>query len=136
MREVTVSRFVAADPAVVRRALGPAALVEYEGSFDVLEVEERDDGTYVTAGTSAVGMVLRFREREDGYRYEQRGDAGPFDAMWTEVAVGSEDEGARVTATSGVTLGLPLAALTDRLAAWKRRGELERALDALAGDVA
>jgi hypothetical protein len=30
---------------------------------------------------------------------------------------------------------LPLASLTDRVAAWKRRGELERALDALAADV-
>jgi carbon monoxide dehydrogenase subunit G len=136
MREVTVSRFVAADPAVVRRALGPAALVEYEGSFDVLDVEERDDGTYVTAGTSTVGMVLRFEDRAHGYRYEQEGDAGPFDAMWTEVAVDPEDEGARVTATSGVTLGLPFASLTDRLAAWKRRGELDRALAALADDVA
>ena len=136
MREVTVSRFVAADPAVVRRALSPAALVEYEGSFDVLAVEDHEDGTDVTAGTRTVGMVLRFEAREDGYRYEQRGDAGPFEAMWTEVAVDAEDEGARVTATSGVPLGLPLVALTDRLAAWKRRGELDRALAALADDVA
>lgn len=132
MREVTVSRFVAADPAVVSRALGPAELIEYEGSFDVLDTEEREDGTYVTAGTRTVGMVLRFVERESGWRYEQQDDAGPFDEMWTEVAVEPEDEGSRVTATSGVTLGLPVSALSDRIAAWKRRGELDRALSALA----
>jgi hypothetical protein len=34
-----------------------------------------------------------------------------------------------------VSLGLPLAAVTDRVAAWKRRGELDRALDNLAAAV-
>ncbi|ESS06386.1 MAG: hypothetical protein A07HB70_01105 [uncultured archaeon A07HB70] len=35
-----------------------------------------------------------------------------------------------------MSLGLPLAGLTDRVAAWKRRGELERALDRIADDAA
>jgi len=128
MREVAVDRFVAATPAEVERALSPADLVEYEGSFRVLEIEERDGETVVTAGASGVGVTLRFENREGGLRYEQVGDAGPFDAMWTDVAWEPENEGSRVRAASGVSLGLPLGRVTDRVAAWKRRGELKRAL--------
>lgn len=135
MREVEVERFVAATPAEVERALSPSDLVDYEGSFNVLEIEETDDGTVVTAGASGVGVTLRFEDREDGLHYEQVGDAGPFDAMWTDVAWRAENEGSRVSAVSGVSLGLPLAGVTDRVAAWKRRGELKRALRNLAADV-
>jgi hypothetical protein len=135
MREVTVERFVHATPAEVRRALEPGAVVEYEGSFEVLEVEERDDATFVTAGARGVGVALRFDSGEGGLRYEQVGDAGPFDELWTDLAWAPEDAGTLVTARSGVSLGLPLAAVTDRVAAWKRRGELDRALDRLADDL-
>jgi len=135
MREVSVERFVAATPAEVERALSPAALVEYEGSFDVREVEPDDDGTVVTASARGVGLTLRFADRENGIRYEQVGDAGPFDAMWTELSWTPKDEGTRVTAISGVSLGLPLGTVADRVGAWKRRGELKRALRALAADL-
>ncbi|WP_459191585.1 SRPBCC family protein [Halosimplex sp. J119] len=135
MREVTVETFVPATPAEVKRALAPGVVVEYEGSFDVLEVEERDEATFVTAGARGIGVSLRFERREDGLRYEQVGDAGPFDEMWTELSWKSENEGTRVVARSGVGLGLPLSGLTDRVAAWKRRGELDRALDQLADDL-
>ncbi|WP_135366409.1 SRPBCC family protein [Halosimplex halophilum] len=135
MREVTVERFVGATPAEVRRALDPAVVVEYEGSFEVLEIEERDDATFVTAGARGVGVTLRFESREGGLRYEQVGDAGPFDEMWTDIDWDPENEGSRVTARSSVSLGLPVAAVTDRVAAWKRRGELDRALDRLAADL-
>ncbi|MFB6108620.1 MAG: SRPBCC family protein, partial [Haloplanus sp.] len=64
--------------------------------------------------------------------YTQEGAAGPFDAMETRLVVAAADEGARVTARSSVSLGLPLAPVTDRVAAWKRRGELRRLLDTLA----
>jgi hypothetical protein len=40
MREVSASRFVRATPAAVERALTPGALVKYEGSFTVYEVED------------------------------------------------------------------------------------------------
>jgi hypothetical protein len=63
------------------------------------------------------------------------GDAGPFGEMWTELSWGNENEGTRVTARSGVSLGLPVRSVTDRIAAWKRRGELDRALDRLATDL-
>ncbi|WP_436929346.1 SRPBCC family protein [Halosimplex halobium] len=135
MREVTVERFVGATPAEVRRALDPGVVVEYEGSFEILEIEEREDATFVTAGARGVGVTLRFEPREGGLRYEQVGDAGPFDEMWTDIDWEPDNEGSRVTARSGVSLGLPLAAVTDRVAAWKRRGELDRALDRLAADL-
>ena len=135
MREVEVSAFVPAPPAAVERALTPAAVVEYEGSFEVFEVEETDDGMTVTAGATGLTMRLDFEERPEGLHYSQRGDAGPFDAMETTIAVEPEDEGSRVTARSAVSLGLPLPVVSDRVAAWKRRGELRRALDALAEDV-
>ncbi|WP_135807160.1 SRPBCC family protein [Halorussus marinus] len=135
MREVEATTFVPESPTVVRRALAPAAVVEYEGSFDVRGVEETDDGWTVTAGARGLTMHLDFEEREDGLAYRQRGDGGPFDAMETTVSVEPEDEGSRVRMRSRVSLGLPLSAVTDRVAAWKRRGELRRALDALAADL-
>lgn len=135
MRETEVTRFVAATPSQIERALDPASVVEYEGSFRVFDVEEIDGATLVTAGGGGVRMTLRFDPREDGLHYEQEGDAGPFDEMWTRLWWTPEDEGSRVTARSGVSLGLPLGGLTDRVAAWKRRGELRRALDRIAEDL-
>jgi hypothetical protein len=132
MREVEVSRFVRATPTAVERALTPATVVESEGSFTVRDVTDGEDGTLVTAGARGLELTLRFEERPDGLHYTQAGSAGPFDAMTTDLTVAAEDEGSRVTARSAVSLGLPVPALTDRIATWKRRGELERLLDALA----
>lgn len=135
MREVEVSRFVRATPAEVRRAVTPTALVEYEGSFSVVDVEEGEDSTVVTAGSRGLGLALRFEERDGTTYYTQEGDAGPFDAMETWVTVRAEDDGSRVTMRSAVSLGLPLPGVTDRIAAWKRKGELKRALSSLATDL-
>lgn len=134
MRTVEVDRFVPATPPEIERALSPAAAIEYEGSFEVLETEERDGATLVTVGAAGIGASLRFETRESGLRYEQVGDAGPFEEMWTELSWAPENEGSRVTARSGVSLGLPASAVTDRIAAWKRRGELKRALRNLGAD--
>ena len=135
MREVEVSRFVRATPTEVRRSLTPESVVAYEGSFEVRETTERDGATVVSAGASGLELSLRFEARDDGLYYEQEGPTGPFDVMETRVTVAAEDEGSRVTMHSRVSLGLPLPPLTDRVAAWKRRGELRRALDALADDL-
>lgn len=135
MRETEASQFVAAKPPVVEDALSPADVVEYEGSFRVLDVETEGDETLVTAGARGLRMTLRFEPREEGLYYEQEGEAGPFDEMWTSIEWGPEDDGTRVRATSGVSLGLPLSSLTDRVGAWKRRGELRRALRRLAEDL-
>lgn len=133
MRETEVQRFVAARPPEIERALTPRSIVAYEGSFEVLDVEEGDP-TRVTAGARGLRMTLRFEDREDGLYYEQEG-TGPFEEMWTTVRWEPENEGVRVTARSGLELGVPPAALTDRIGAWKRRGELRRALARLAEDV-
>lgn len=136
MRETEVSRFVPVAPPVIERELDPARVVALEGSFEVFDVEARDGETLVTAGSRGLRMTLRFEPSEDGLFYEQEGDAGPFDAMWTRLTWAPEDEGSRITARSGVSLGLPLPGLTDRVAAWKRRGELRRALSRIAEDLA
>ncbi|WP_137284141.1 SRPBCC family protein [Halorussus salinisoli] len=135
MRQVEVSAFVPAPPSAVERALTPEAVVEYEGSFEVRTVEATDDGWAVTASARGLTMHLDFEERENGLVCRQRGDAGPFESMETEISVGHEDEGSRVTMRSSVSLGLPASAISDRIAAWKRRGEIRRALDRLAEDV-
>lgn len=132
MREVEVSRFVRARPAELDRELTPETVVTYEGSFVVRNVAEREDGWVVTAGSRGLEMELVFEDHEDGLYYEQRGEAGPLDEMWTRLRYESKDDGAIVTARSGVSLGLPFPAVTDRIAAWKRRGELKRALGRLA----
>lgn len=136
MRTVEVSRFVRAQPAVVERALDPASVVEYEGSFSVFDVEERGAETVVVAGGSGLELTLRFEARDDGLYYEQEeGEGQPLETMETTLTYAPRDEGTRVTATSTVSMGLRPAFLADRLAAWKRRGELRRALAALAADV-
>jgi len=134
MREVEVSTFVSEPPEIVERELTPAAVIEYEGSFEVQSVEETDDGWTVTAGGRGLTMRLDFEAGPNGLSYRQRGSSGPFESMETSIATEPENEGTRVTATSTVSLGLPVASLTDRIAAWKRRGELRRALDALAAE--
>lgn len=134
MREVSVLRFVRATPATVDRALTPAALVEYEGSFTVHGVEETEDGWLVSAGSRGVEFALAFETCETGLAYEQRGE-GPLETLETTITYEAKDEGTRVRMRSRVSAGLPLSTITDRVAAWKRRGELRRALDRLAADV-
>ena len=135
MREVEVSEFVLARPPAVHRALSPAAIVAAEGTFDVVENREADGGTAIVASAPGVTVLLRFEEREHGLTYTAEGEVGPFDHLETEVLVHPEKNGSRVTMRSTVSLNLPLPA-DDRIAAWKRRGELQRALDELVADVA
>ncbi|MXR50693.1 SRPBCC family protein [Halovenus sp. WSH3] len=136
MRTVELTRQIDASPPVVDRALDPASIVEYEGSFEVFEVERREDDWLVVAGGSGLRLTLRFEERENGFFYEQEAAEGqPLDAMETTITYRQEGNGTRVTAVSEVSMGVRPTAITDRLAAWKRNGELERALDALAAEV-
>lgn len=133
MREVKVSRLVDASPAAVERAVSPVAVVEYEGSFRVEDVTESADGTVVTVAGGGLAFDVRFHPRERGYDYEQEG--GPLETLRTTLTYRPEDHGTRVTARSQVSMGYPLASLTDRFAAWKRQGELRRLLADLATDV-
>jgi len=134
MRTVEVSRLVRAGPAAVDRLLTPRAIVEYEGSFAVQEVEERPDGWLVRAGSRGLELSIRFESLTDGFYYEFEGERAPIETMETTLRRRPENEGTRLTAVSDVEMGIRPATVTDRIAAWKRRGELERALEALAAD--
>lgn len=137
MRTVDVSRVVRAQPAAVERLLTPGTIVEYEGSFTVRGVDETDDGWIVAAGSRGLQLALRFERLEDetGFSYELEGEDGPLEVMETTLTLAPEREGTRVTARSTVHMGVRPTGLTDRIAAWKRKGELKRALRELAADV-
>lgn len=135
MPTVERSRVVDAPPGRVRHHLGPATLLENEGTFRVQDVTgEQGEWTVTASAGGAVTATFEVRKTESGYTYEQVGSEGPFESMRTEVVLEATDDGerTRVAMRSTVSLGLPLASLTDRIAAWKRRSELERALGRLA----
>lgn len=135
MRTVSVTRRVGAPVAAVLDALDPMAIIDAEGTFNALDVEETGDETRVLARGGGMEVVFSFTETAQGYEYEQHGEAGPFETMRTTLAVSAEDEGARIEMESAVSLGLPFASVTDRIAAWKRRGEMKRALNAFEAHV-
>jgi ligand-binding SRPBCC domain-containing protein len=135
MREVEASAFVMARPPAVHRALSPESVVAAEGTFEVTGVEEVDGDTEVVAAAPGVTVLLRFQGREDGLAYVAEGAVGPFEHLETEVTVAPERNGSRLTMRSTVSLNLPLP-FADRIAAWKRRGELRRAVETLADSVA
>lgn len=135
MRTVEASRFVRATLPEVERHLDPATIIDYEGTFSVVDVREADGGWVVTGrGGGLMEVEFEVEAREDGYVYRQAGDAGPFEEMETTLELARKDEGVTVTMQSSVSLGVPLP-LADRVAAWKRRGELKRALRRLAAAV-
>jgi hypothetical protein len=135
MREVERTRFVDATPAELERALSPSTVLDAEGTFAVVGTAEADGETHVTARGGGMEVVFVFETREDGLHYRQVGDSGPFEAMETTLTYAARDHGSEVTVRSAVSLGLPLAPVAGRIAAWKRGGELERLLDGLAGVV-
>jgi hypothetical protein len=128
MREVAVSRFVQAGTAVVEGALSPDALLDAEGSFSVRDVAA--GGDRVTVGGYGLELVFEFTDREDGIEYVLV--EGPLETLRTTVRYEPVDEGTRLTARSAVAVGGP--GVLDRVAAWKRRGELRRALDGIAAE--
>ena len=134
MREVERSRFVMARPPAVHRTLSPEAVVAAEGTFTVTAVEEAETGTLVTAAGPGMSVPLRFESHDDGLRYTAEGEVGPFDHLETRITVVPEENGSRVTMRSTVSLNLPLP-FADRIAAWKRGNEIERAIEELAADV-
>lgn len=135
MRTVEVSRRIRAPPAEIRHHVDPAVLIELEGTFAVFDVSEDGDQTTITARGGGMEVEFVFEETEEGYRYEQAGEAGPFETMETEFSFRPKDEGSVVEMVSTVSLGLPVAAISDRIAGWKRRGELKRALRQLDRDL-
>ncbi|OLZ40216.1 polyketide cyclase [Natrinema saccharevitans] len=129
MREVTVSRVVAAAPTELSAWLEPATIVEAEGSFAVERVEERDGTTVVVASGPGLQLPLRFEDRDGTIYYTQESERGPFSAMETSLETDPVDHGrTRLAARSAVELAAPLP-FGDRIAAWKRRGELTTLLE-------
>ncbi len=135
MAEVTARRFVDEQPAVVERALEPATVLEAEGTFDVVDVETTEDGWTVVGSGRGMDLPFAFSRVEDGLRYEALGTHGPFREFESTVTVAPKDHGTQLSAWSRVTINLPLQLLSDRIAAWKRRSELERLLESLAADL-
>ena len=135
MREVERTRFLDATPAELEAVLSPSTVLEAEGTFTVVETADTDDGTRVTARGGGIVAEFAFESRPDGFDYRQVGESGPFESMETTLTYVPNDHGSEVTVRSTVSLGLPLRGLTDRVAAWKRRGELDRLLDGLAATV-
>ena len=136
MRTVEVSQEFETKPSAVGRALDPTSVVEYEGSFNVLDVEDRGEDYLIIAGGSGLQMTLRFEEHEQSVFYElEEAEGQPLATMETTISYRGTDDGTAVTAVSEVSMGLRPAAVTDRLAAWKRKSELQRALDALADEI-
>ncbi len=132
MREVTVSRVVAATPTELSAWLEPATIVEAEGSFAVAGVEERAETTVVVASGPGLRLPLRFEDRDGSVYYAQESERGPFSAMETWLEADPVDHGrTRLTARSAVELAAPLP-FGDRIAAWKRRGELRSLLESAA----
>lgn len=135
MRTVEVSRGIAATPTEILHHVDPPRLVELEGTFTPVDVSEGPEETTVTGKGGGMTVEFRFEETERGYWYEQVEDAGPIETLETEFAIEPQDEGSIITMTSSVSLGLPVSALSDRVGAWKRRGELKRAVSQLAEDL-
>jgi hypothetical protein len=81
-----------------------------------------------------MSVPLRFESTDEELRYTAEGEVGPFEHLETRVTVADESNGSRLTMQSTVSLNLPLP-FADRIAAWKRRGELRRAIDELAESV-
>lgn len=127
VKEVVVSRTIDAPREAVEAVLSPTALVEHAGTYEVWDVDREADEVVVTAGTADLEVCLAFTETETGYIYRQRGEHGPFEAMYASVSV-AEDAPTVVTARSCFTFGMPLARLTDWIAARERRTELRRML--------
>lgn len=134
MRTVEVSRRIDALPDAIRNQLGPGRLVEYEGSFVVVDEAETEDGWEVTARGSGAIVTFAFEQREDGWAWRAVGDVGPFETLDTELTLRPAGTGTDVAMRSSVSVRLPLP-FADRFAGAKRRLELERALDGLAADV-
>ncbi|ELY52553.1 hypothetical protein [Natronolimnohabitans innermongolicus] len=139
MREVTVARVVDATPAELWEWLDPPTIVRAEGSFAVDTVEDRGEAVVVVASGPGMQLPLRFEDRDGAIYYTQEGEQGPFEKMetWIELEAaekngsdGTPTAGTLVRLRSSVSLAAPLP-FGDRIAAWKRKGELTRVLEAL-----
>lgn len=153
MRTVTVSADIAASHEAILDELSPREIIEYEQTYDVIDVSESGGGWVITAISveSEIDMELFFEERPDGFVYELA-SGGPFEELNTSLTVHdatgdntddadlmlvteSDEKTIRVTMMSEFTFGGWFSPVIDWLASSNRREELQRALVALAVDV-
>lgn len=123
-----VSRHVDVSVETVESHLTPEVIIMNEGTFSVSDVDDSDGEIVVTATAPAITATFRFERLNNGYYYEQEGTEGPFEEMATTISFAPSDGGTTITMTSDVSLGMRPNFLFDRIAGWKRRGELRRAL--------
>jgi hypothetical protein len=135
MREIEVTATFDVPRVEVERRLSPESIIEYAGTYEVESIEHSGERTVLTATGNDIGTIIEFTEREDGYRYTQVGDDGPFEEMRTQIRINGNDE-TRVSVRSAFTFGGWLSVLTDWLGTDIRRDELERLLVNLADDLA
>lgn len=130
MRTVELAEKVSASSVKIDSHLDPPTIIEYEGSFEVVDFEEKNEEWYVTAGSSGLRLNFRFESLENGYYYELKEDQ-PLEKMETTLQYQQSENGTEISITSAVRMGRWPAAVTDRVAAWKRKGELNRMLEHL-----
>lgn len=121
--------------------LTPRSIIEYQGTFDVVSVEEMAEGWELTVESERMGSgsrsVLAVTETENGYVYEQiRG--GVFEKLRTEVALedstGTNGE-TELVIRSSFSFGGLFGFLKDWFGTAPRRRELERLAFNLADDL-
>lgn len=136
MKEVTVWYDVDIPADELEVALTPESIVHYSG-FAIVSSTRDGEKHVLTAKQDGLEMTLEFEPIEDGYRYEQLDDAGPFEEMSTTIIVESAPDGVngRITAESELTFGSIWSFLLDRLGARTRRKELDRLVKRLMADV-
>lgn len=156
MRQVDASMTLDVDREEVCETLSPESIIEYEGTYEVEDVEEADDGWLISASTVVdeqdIEIELAFQKLPNGYAYELV-DEGPFEELYTAITVhdGTEseeevaldedqigdvpDDRVRIIMRSEYTFGGLLSPVLDWFAVDTRRQELERALLALADDL-
>jgi len=134
MRTVEATVLLEVPRTEVERALSPASIVEYAGTYDVTDVTESDGTTVVTATGENVATTLEFRELKNGYSYTQVAGEGPFEEMHTRITV-RENENTRVSVRSEFTFGGAFSFLKDWLGKDLRKTELQRLLTNLALDL-
>lgn len=136
MKEIEVSDTFAVSADVIEELITPESIIEYEGTFQIKEFEDRDGEWLMTVTNEAVeediDTVFRFIETDAGYRYEQVGQ-GLFASLETEIEIDAdpeadEDAETAVTHRSRFTFGGAFAFLKNWLAADLRQEEAERFL--------
>lgn len=134
MKTVEATRLVDAPYQEVVSSLSPEMIILHEGTFTVSDIEETEDGLIVEAKATGITARFRFERLQAGFYYEQIGSEGPFESLQTTISYHASDGGTELTMTSDVSLGLRPRRLMDRIAAWKRKGELHRALRSIANE--